>query len=80
MEDIFYILFDKGKITFLEPKRPHKVGRIDNPPYCLYHRCISHRIKDCYILKDKIEGLIVICVITLDNKEKQVVGKTILEK
>lgn len=77
MEDIFSILLDKGKITFSEPKWPHKVGRIDNPHYCLYHIYISHHIKDCYILKDKSGVLIAIGVITLDYKEKHVVVNTI---
>lgn len=68
---------DKGKIIFLKSNRQHEVWRIDNPKYCLYHRCISRHIKDCYILKDKIEGLISDSIITLDNKEKQVAVNTI---
>ena len=76
-EDIFRMLLQRGKIALPEPKRPHEVGNDGNPKYCPYHRCISHNIRDCYVLKDKIESLIAAGVITLHNMEKPVGVNTI---
>jgi len=30
----------------------------DDPKYSLYHRIISHPIKDCYVFKDIIKDMI----------------------
>jgi len=45
-------------ISLLEPKRPAEVNKTNDPKYCLYHRIISHPIKDCYVFKYIIEDMI----------------------
>ncbi|OMO68077.1 hypothetical protein CCACVL1_20095 [Corchorus capsularis] len=54
----------KSKVIELpEMKRPEESGKVDDPNYCKYHRLVSHPVKKCFVLKDKImelhsEGLI----------------------
>lgn len=39
-------------------KRSDEIGQMDNPKYCPYHQLINHSIKDCFVLKGKIQKLI----------------------
>jgi len=41
-----------------KPKRPAEANVTNDPKYCPYHRIISHPIKDCYVFKDIIKGMI----------------------
>ena len=48
----------KSKLIQLsESKRPEKANRVNDPNYCKYHRLISHPVKKCSVLKDKIMEL-----------------------
>lgn len=33
-------------------------GKTCDPKYCLYHRIVSHNIKDCFVFKDKVQELL----------------------
>lgn len=47
-------LVNRNKVELPEPKRLSDVGQIKDTKYCDYHKIISHPIKNCFILKDKI--------------------------
>ena len=51
-------LLQQNWIALPEIKRPHEVGKVDDPKYCLFHRLISHPLKDCFVLKEKIQELL----------------------
>jgi len=50
-------LLEKQGIQLLEPKRPEEVGRIVDPKYCCYHRMISHPLKKCIRINERIMQL-----------------------
>ncbi|CAL9017106.1 unnamed protein product [Prunus brigantina] len=58
VEEIFDQLLASNGITLPESKRPAEANKTNDPRYCRYHRLISHTLKDCYILKDKIQELL----------------------
>ena len=58
VQGIFDELMAARAISLPEPKRPTKVNKTNDPRYCLYHKIISHPIKDCYVFKDIIEDMI----------------------
>ena len=58
VQRIFDELMATKAISFPEPKRPTEVNMINNSKYYLYHRIISHPIKDFYAFKDIIEDMI----------------------
>ncbi|CAL8989853.1 unnamed protein product [Prunus brigantina] len=58
VEEIFDQLLASNGITLPESKRPAEANKTNDPRYCWYHRLISHTLKDCYILKDKIQELL----------------------
>ncbi|CAL2227449.1 unnamed protein product [Prunus armeniaca] len=58
VEEIFDQLLASKGITLPESKRPAEANKTNDPKYCRYHRLISHTLKDCYILKDKIQELL----------------------
>ncbi|PKA61370.1 hypothetical protein AXF42_Ash020346 [Apostasia shenzhenica] len=45
----------KASLKLPELKRPEEVNEINDPNYCLYHRCVSHPIEDCFVFKDWLE-------------------------
>jgi hypothetical protein len=47
-------LLEANLIKLLKVKRPEEANQVDNPNYCKYHRLISHPVKKCFVLKDKI--------------------------
>ena len=51
-------LLEKGVIQLLELKRPEDVGRTADLNYCCYHRMVSHPLKKCVTLKERIMWLI----------------------
>lgn len=61
----------QSKIELLEPKRPEEVGRTKDPKYCDYQRIISHLTKDYFILKDKIQALVEVGVLLLNEKRSK---------
>ena len=50
-------LLVKGVIQLPDPKRPEVVGRIADPKYCHYHRMVSHPLKKCIMIKERIMQL-----------------------
>ncbi|CAB4273271.1 unnamed protein product [Prunus armeniaca] len=58
VEEIFDQFLASKAITLSESKRPTKANKTNDPRYCRYHRLVSHTLKDCYILKDKIQELL----------------------
>jgi len=50
-------LLEANIIELPEVKRPNEANQMDNPNYCKYHRLISHPVKKCFVLKDKIMRL-----------------------
>ncbi|KAI5317664.1 hypothetical protein L3X38_037371 [Prunus dulcis] len=58
VEEIFDQLLASNSIALPESKRPAEANKTNDPRYCRYHRLISHTLKDCYILKDKIQELL----------------------
>lgn len=57
-------------IKIPRPKRP-KWGAQKIPSTIYYHRIINHPIKDCFILKDKIQALVEMGVLSLNEEKKQ---------
>jgi hypothetical protein len=43
-----------GTLQLPTPKKPEEVDKVDNPNYCPYHRCLGHKIEDCWVFKDWI--------------------------
>jgi len=39
---IFYLLQKGNKLKLPEVRRPNKVGRTNDPDYCLFHRMVHH--------------------------------------
>lgn len=46
------------------------VDQVDDPKYCRFHRLISHPLKDCFVLKDKIQELLDNKVIVMSTPEE----------
>ncbi|KAH7855481.1 hypothetical protein Vadar_025365 [Vaccinium darrowii] len=70
VEDMFEDLLEQKLITLPEVKRPHEKGKTTHPKYCPYHRLISHKLRDCFVLKDKIQELFDSKTIELPPLEK----------
>ncbi|KAH7855354.1 hypothetical protein Vadar_023999 [Vaccinium darrowii] len=70
VEDMFEDLLEQKLITLPEVKRPHEEGKTTHPKYCPYHRLISHKLRDCFVLKDKIQELFDSKTIELPPLEK----------
>ena len=49
-------------------KRPCQDGRTNDPNYYPYHQMISHPLKECFILKEKIQDMLTKGIIQLDQK------------
>jgi len=47
-------ILENGTIELLDSKRPKKVGGTTGPKYCPYKRVISHPLKKCVTLKERI--------------------------
>jgi|UniRef100_A0A2N9G8N7 hypothetical protein len=70
IEDLFDDLLQQNWIALPEIKRPHEVGKVDDPKDCRFHRLISHPLKDCFVLKDKIQELLDNKVIVMSTPEE----------
>ena len=51
-------LIEERKLRLPKSIRPAEVGRVDDPNYCEYHRCIGHKTEQCFVLKGKIQKMI----------------------
>jgi hypothetical protein len=54
IEKLFKHAVEKGVIQLPLPKRPNEVDRVDDPNYCIYHRCLGHKNEDCWIFLDQL--------------------------
>ena len=45
----------KQGLELPESKRPNEAMKVDDPNYCLYHRVVSHKIEDYWVIKDWVE-------------------------
>ncbi|KAA0025450.1 ty3-gypsy retrotransposon protein [Cucumis melo var. makuwa] len=54
LPDMLDQLLEKQLIQLPECKRPAKMGRVNDPNYCKYHRVISHPVEKCFVLKELI--------------------------
>ena len=54
IEDILRTLLEHGKLELHYPKRPGQESRMDDPNYCPYYWMVSHPLKECFILKEKV--------------------------
>jgi len=69
---LFKLLQKSNKLKLPEVRRPHEVGKIDDPNYYLYHRMLGHPTKSCYIFKDVFQVLIDVDVLKLHPEQKKV--------
>ena len=58
VNNIFRTLLEHGKLELPSSKRPSQEGRMDDPNYCPSHRMISHPLKECFILKEKVQDML----------------------
>ena len=62
-------LLEKGIIELSPSKRPEESGRTNDPKYCRYHQVVSHPLKKCITLKQRIMQLAKDGTIILDVDE-----------
>ena len=74
---IFHLLSKNNKLKLPEAARPDEVGRTNDPNYCLFHRMVHHPTSRCFTLKDKIQALIEVRVLTLKSKQKKVTANMV---
>jgi len=65
---ILYLLQKGNKSKLLEVQRPNEVGCTNDPNYCLFHRMVDHPTNKCFVLKDKIQALVGVGVLTLKSE------------
>jgi len=71
-------LLNKGnRLKLLEVRRPDEVGHINYPNYCLFHKRIHHPTSRCFVLKDNIQALIEVGVLTLKSEQKKVTANMV---
>lgn len=58
VDEIFDSLLQANALTLPKLKRHGEINRTDDPKYCRYHRIVSHPSKDCYVLKNIINGMV----------------------
>ena len=75
--DIMRLLLEGGKISLPPCKRPEEEFKTNDPKYCPYHRIVGHTLKDCYVLKDKVQELINVGAITLEVEDKKVTTNSV---
>ena len=63
-------LLQKGsnKLNLPEVPRPNEVGRTNDPNYCLFHKMVHHPTDKCFVLKDRIQALVDVGVLTLKSE------------
>ena len=61
---IFKYLLENNKIQLPAIVDQEGANKVTDPRYCAYHRAVHHPTKSCYHLKDKIQALIDVGVIT----------------
>ena len=65
---LFHLLNEGNKLKLPEARRPDKMGRMNDPNYCLFYRMVHHPTCRYNVLKDKIQALIEADVLTLKSE------------
>ena len=71
MVTIFHLLNKHNKLKLLMSRRPDEVGRMNDLNYCLFHRMVYHPTCGCNVLKDKVQALIEVGILTLKLEYKK---------
>ena len=69
---IFHLLQKGNKLKLPAAWRPNEVGRTSDPNYYLFHRMVHHPACKCFVLKDKIQALVDVRILTLKSEQKKV--------
>jgi len=69
---IFHLLQKGNKLKLPEVWRPNKVERTNDPNYCLFLRMVRHPTSIYFVLKNKIQALVDVGVLTLKSEQKKV--------
>ena len=51
-----------------------------DPNYCLFHMMVHHPTSKCFVLKDKIQALVDVGVLTLKSEQKKVIANMVTLK
>ena len=57
-------------IELSEMKWPEETGKVNDPNYCKYHHLVNHPTQCCFVLKERILGLISQGKITLEEEKE----------
>jgi len=74
---IFHLLHKGNKLKLPEVRRPNEMGRTNDPNYCLFRMMVHHPTSRCYVLKDKIQALVDVGVLTLKSEQKRVTANMV---
>ena len=66
------LIHKSNKFKLPEARCPERMGKTNDPNYCLYHRMLGHPTKSCYIFKGVLQALIDADVLKLRPEEKKV--------
>jgi len=66
---IFHLLNKGNKLKLPEVRHRDVVGHTNDSNYCLFYRMVQHSTSKCFILKDKIQALIDIGILKLEQKK-----------
>ena len=68
---IFHLHQKGNKLKLPEARCPNEVGRTSDHNYCLFHRMVHHPNNKYFVLKDKIQALVDVGVLTLKLRTKE---------
>ena len=74
---IFHLLHKSNKLNLPEVCQPNEVGCTNDSNYCLFHRMVHHSTSRCFVLKDKIQVLVDVGVLTLKSGQKKVTANMV---
>ena len=80
VDSLFKLLNNSNRLNLPKARRPEKVGKTDNPSYCLYHRILGHPTKSCYVFKDILQALNDAKALKLRPEQKKVTANMTLLK
>ncbi|XP_020262581.1 serine/arginine repetitive matrix protein 2-like [Asparagus officinalis] len=75
---IFKYLLNNNKIKFPSISNKEEAKRTTEPKYYAFHKRVHHPIKICYTLKDKIQALIDVSIITTKQPKEKKVGANVV--
>lgn len=77
VKNLFEDLSEQKLIALPEVKRPHKVGKTNDPKYCPYHCLIRHPINECFVLKDNFKNFWTIRLLSSLLKRKHLLTQSL---